>query len=147
MTTTVAPAIAALTLFAFVYHWNSYLWPLTVLQGAQVRRDRLRDPERAAAHVEQAGMASLRVRLPKLHPLRCHRVDSPRRRALVLDPFQFFEEMDGLIQRGLDAEERVNVSLRAHLLLPHHKLEESFADQVLGEIAARRLGKVHPCSR
>ncbi|MER8521688.1 hypothetical protein NKI48_21200 [Mesorhizobium sp. M0644] len=28
-----APAIAALALFAFVYHWNSYLWPLTVLQG------------------------------------------------------------------------------------------------------------------
>ena len=26
-------AIAALALFAFVYHWNSYLWPLTVLQG------------------------------------------------------------------------------------------------------------------
>src|SRR5688500_3352093 len=25
----VLPAIAALTLFAFVYHWNSYLWPLT----------------------------------------------------------------------------------------------------------------------
>ena len=20
-------------MFAFVYHWNSYLWPLTVLQG------------------------------------------------------------------------------------------------------------------
>lgn len=31
---TVTPAIAALALFAFVYHWNSYLWPLTVLQGA-----------------------------------------------------------------------------------------------------------------
>ena len=30
---TVVPAIAALTLFAFVYHWNTYLWPLTVLQG------------------------------------------------------------------------------------------------------------------
>ena len=29
----VAPAIAALALFAFVYHWNSYLWPLTILQG------------------------------------------------------------------------------------------------------------------
>ncbi len=29
----VAPAIAALALFAFVCHWNSYLWPLTVLQG------------------------------------------------------------------------------------------------------------------
>jgi multiple sugar transport system permease protein len=29
----VMPGIAALALFAFVYHWNSYLWPLTVLQG------------------------------------------------------------------------------------------------------------------
>ena len=29
----IMPAIAALALFAFVYHWNSYLWPLTVLQG------------------------------------------------------------------------------------------------------------------
>lgn len=29
----VLPAIAALALFAFVYHWNSYLWPLTILQG------------------------------------------------------------------------------------------------------------------
>ena len=29
----IVPAIAALALFAFGYHWNSYLWPLTVLQG------------------------------------------------------------------------------------------------------------------
>lgn len=29
----VVPAIAALALFAFVYYWNGYLWPLTVLQG------------------------------------------------------------------------------------------------------------------
>lgn len=29
----IVPAIAALALFAFVYHWNSYLWPLTILQG------------------------------------------------------------------------------------------------------------------
>jgi multiple sugar transport system permease protein len=29
----VIPAVAALALFAFVYHWNSYLWPLTVLEG------------------------------------------------------------------------------------------------------------------
>ena len=31
----VAPALAALALFAFVYHWNSYLWPLTVLRGQE----------------------------------------------------------------------------------------------------------------
>lgn len=30
----VLPALAALAMFAFVYHWNSYLWPLTVLQGS-----------------------------------------------------------------------------------------------------------------
>lgn len=29
----IIPAIAALALFAFVYHWNTYLWPLTILQG------------------------------------------------------------------------------------------------------------------
>ena len=29
----IVPAIAALALFAFVYHWNTYLWPLTILQG------------------------------------------------------------------------------------------------------------------
>jgi multiple sugar transport system permease protein len=33
----ITPALAALGLFAFVYHWNSYLWPLTVLQGATDR--------------------------------------------------------------------------------------------------------------
>lgn len=33
----VTPALAALALFAFVYHWNSYLWPLTVLQGDERR--------------------------------------------------------------------------------------------------------------
>lgn len=33
----VTPALAALALFAFVYHWNSYLWPLTVLQGREDR--------------------------------------------------------------------------------------------------------------
>jgi len=29
----VLPAIATLAIFAFCYHWNSYLWPLTILQG------------------------------------------------------------------------------------------------------------------
>lgn len=33
VTPSVIPAIAALTMFAFVFHWNSYLWPLTILQG------------------------------------------------------------------------------------------------------------------
>jgi multiple sugar transport system permease protein len=31
----VTPALAALALFAFVYYWNAYLWPLTVLSGRE----------------------------------------------------------------------------------------------------------------
>ena len=43
----VTPGIAALALFAFVYHWNSYLWPLTVLYvdlSGSARLSRRRDP-------------------------------------------------------------------------------------------------------
>lgn len=29
------PAIAALAVFAFTFHWNSFLWPLTVLQSPE----------------------------------------------------------------------------------------------------------------
>jgi multiple sugar transport system permease protein len=29
----ILPAVATLAIFAFCYHWNSYLWPLTILQG------------------------------------------------------------------------------------------------------------------
>lgn len=56
---------------------------------------------------------------------------------VVLDPFQFFEEMDALIERGVDAEERVNVSLRAHLLLPYHKILDKAAEAGRG---ARKIG-------
>ena len=57
----------------------------------------------------------------------------PNRRCLlgngvVVDPFQLFEEMDALIARGIDAEERVGVSVRAHLLLPHHKIIDRAAE-------------------
>jgi adenylosuccinate synthase len=61
----------------------------------------------------------------------------PGRRCLlgngvVVDPFQLFEEMDRLIERGIDAEERVGVSLRAHLLLPYHKVLDRAAEQGRG---------------
>jgi adenylosuccinate synthase len=56
---------------------------------------------------------------------------------VVLDPFQLFEEMDRLIARGIDAEERVGVSLRAHLLLPHHKLLDRAAEAGRG---VRKIG-------
>ncbi|HET7024225.1 MAG TPA: adenylosuccinate synthase [Gemmatimonadales bacterium] len=41
---------------------------------------------------------------------------------VVLDPEQFFAELDGLLAKGIDAGGRVRVSERAHLVLPYHKL-------------------------
>jgi adenylosuccinate synthase len=56
---------------------------------------------------------------------------------VVFDPFQFLEELDALIARGIDAEARVGVSLRAHLLLPYHKLLDRTAEAQRG---AGRIG-------
>ena len=40
---------------------------------------------------------------------------------VVLDLEQFFQELDALEARGIDAEHRIGVSARAHLLLEYHK--------------------------
>jgi adenylosuccinate synthase len=57
----------------------------------------------------------------------------PNRRCLlgngvVLDPFQFFQELDKLTARGIDAAPRVGISGRAHLLLSYHKLLDRAAE-------------------
>ncbi|MBA2671631.1 MAG: adenylosuccinate synthase [Gemmatimonadetes bacterium] len=62
----------------------------------------------------------------------------PERRCLlgngvVMDPFQFFEELDALTERGIDAAGRVGVSSRAHLLLPYHKVMDRAAEAGRGE--------------
>jgi adenylosuccinate synthase len=62
----------------------------------------------------------------------------PRRRCLlgngvVLDPFQFFEELDALTSRGIDAAGRVGISGRAHLLLPYHKMLDRAAEEGRGK--------------
>ncbi len=44
---------------------------------------------------------------------------------VVLDPDTLFEEIDGLIQTGIDVMGRLYVSERAHLVLPYHKLVDS----------------------
>ncbi len=41
---------------------------------------------------------------------------------VVLDAIQFFEEYDGLAERGIDLKGRVGVSDRAHLLMPYHRV-------------------------
>ena len=70
----------------------------------------------------------------------------PERRCLlgngvVFDPFQFFEELDEIRQRVPDAEARVGVSGRAHLLLYYHKLLDRAAE------ASRGAGKIGTTGR
>jgi adenylosuccinate synthase len=70
----------------------------------------------------------------------------PRRRCLlgngvVFDPFQFFDELDRLTARGIDAEGRVGVSGRAHLLLSYHKVLDRAAE------TSRGAGKIGTTGR
>jgi adenylosuccinate synthase len=52
---------------------------------------------------------------------------------VVLDLEQFFEELDELQSRGIDAESRIGISGRAHLLLEYHKRLDAASEKARGE--------------
>jgi adenylosuccinate synthase len=52
---------------------------------------------------------------------------------VVLDLEQFFEELDALQDRGIDAEPRIGVSGRAHLLLEYHKRLDAASEKARGQ--------------
>ncbi|MEX0907093.1 MAG: adenylosuccinate synthetase, partial [Gemmatimonadota bacterium] len=52
---------------------------------------------------------------------------------VVLDIEQFFEELDGLEARGIDAEPRIGISGRAHLLLDYHKKLDQVSELARGD--------------
>ncbi len=60
---------------------------------------------------------------------------------VVLDVHQFFEELDGLEQRGVDAEPRLGVSGRAHLLLEYHKRLDQASERRRGEARIGTTGR------
>ncbi len=55
---------------------------------------------------------------------------------VVLDIQRFFQEYDALCARGIDLDGRIGVSLRAQLLLPHHRV----LDQMAEDSAAEKIG-------
>lgn len=60
---------------------------------------------------------------------------------VVLDMIQFFHEYDALVERGIDVEARVGVSLRAHLLLPYHRiLDRAVEDRATDKIGTTGRG-------
>jgi adenylosuccinate synthase len=52
---------------------------------------------------------------------------------VVLDLEQFFEELDAIEARGIDAEPRLGISGRAHLLLEYHKRLDKVSETARGE--------------
>ena len=60
---------------------------------------------------------------------------------VVLDLEQFFYELDALIARGIDAEPRIGISGRAHLLLEYHKRLDIAHEQARGESKIGTTGR------
>ncbi len=67
-------------------------------------------------------------------------------RGMVLDLFELKEEMDSLRSRGVSLDGRLFISLRAHLVLPHHKLLDQARERAAGEARIGTTGKgIGPC--
>lgn len=64
---------------------------------------------------------------------------------VVLDPLKFIEEMDALIQQGIDINYRILISDAAHLIMPYHKA----LDSALEELRSDKIGTtgrgIGPC--
>ena len=60
---------------------------------------------------------------------------------VVLDLEQFFEELDGVQARGVEAEPRLGISGRAHLLLEYHKRLDQAHEASRGEGKIGTTGK------
>jgi adenylosuccinate synthase len=60
---------------------------------------------------------------------------------VVLDLEQFFEELDGLEARGIDAEPRIGISGRAHLLLDYHKHLDAASEKARGDARIGTTGR------
>jgi adenylosuccinate synthase len=56
---------------------------------------------------------------------------------MVIDPWALEAEIKGLQERGVEVDENLAVGDRAHLILPHHRILESLAEDLRG---SRKIG-------
>jgi len=56
---------------------------------------------------------------------------------VVVDPQALVEEIDGLVEAGIDLEQRLFISERAHIVFPYHRLLDELREELKG---GRRLG-------
>jgi len=67
---------------------------------------------------------------------------------VVIDPKAFFAELDALTARGIAVDSRLLISDRAHLIFPHHQLEESILEASLKDDAiGTTMRGIGPCYR
>jgi len=59
---------------------------------------------------------------------------------VVVDPWKLVDELDGLAKRGIDTSGLV-LSNRAHTVLPYHKVEDSFREDMLKAAGAARMAE------
>ncbi len=63
----------------------------------------------------------------------------------VIDPGVFHEEVDALDARGVRTRDRLLVSQRAHVVLPHHKLIDSLREAKSNEAIGTTKRGIGPC--
>ncbi|MBN1498983.1 MAG: adenylosuccinate synthase [Spirochaetes bacterium] len=65
---------------------------------------------------------------------------------VVLDPLQMVDEMDKLIEQGIDIDYRIFISDAAHLILPYHKALDSALEEMRAENKIGTTGRgIGPC--
>jgi len=65
---------------------------------------------------------------------------------VVVDSAKLIEELDGLIERGIDPGGRLKISDRAHLVLPYHKIEDQLSEKAaLGKKIGTTARGIGPC--
>ena len=65
---------------------------------------------------------------------------------VVIDPIQLVQEIDALAGQGLELRDKLRISSQAHVVLPHHKLQDQLSE---GRLGNQRLGTtargIGPC--
>lgn len=53
---------------------------------------------------------------------------------VVIDPEVVIREMDGLVKRDVKMDENFQISNRAHIVFPYHKLQDQLMEQAVGQL-------------
>jgi len=61
---------------------------------------------------------------------------------VVVDPEKLLEEIDGLRSRGVTVEDNLQVSDRAHVVMPYHKVQDAALEEFLSKVTSGDRGSL-----